>query len=133
MAPGFITIGSGPAGLCAAEAFRLGHRHIPVRIITTDPALPYAKAPLSKSYLCGRQTKLELRSPEWFTRNKVELLRGITVEHIDLVNREVVTAGGRRYPYWHLVLACGSTAIPLNVPGGEGALSVRSLADAVIL
>lgn len=133
MAPGFIAIGSGPAGLAAAEAFRRRHPDIPVRIITTDPALPYAKPPLSKSYLCGRQATLDLHSPDWFGRHNVELLRGITVEHIDSGNREVVTAGGRHYPYWHLVLACGSTAVPLKVPGGEAALSLRSLADAVIL
>ena len=133
MAPGFIAIGSGPAGLAAAEVFRRRHPDIPVRIITTDPALPYAKPPLSKSDLCGRQATLDLHSPDWFVRHNVELLRGITVEHIDPGNREVVTAGGRHYPYWHLVLACGSTAVPLKVPGGEAALSLRSLADAVIL
>jgi hypothetical protein len=36
------------------------------------------------------------------------LQRGITVDHIDLVRQEVVTEGGRRYPYWHLVLGCGA-------------------------
>jgi thioredoxin reductase len=50
VAAGFIAIGSGPAGLSAAETFRSKHPHIPVRILTTDPALPYAKPPLSKAY-----------------------------------------------------------------------------------
>jgi hypothetical protein len=36
VAPGFIAIGSGPAGLSAAETFRSKHPHIPVRILTTD-------------------------------------------------------------------------------------------------
>ena len=62
MAPGFIAIGSGPAGLSAAETFRSKHPHIPVRILSTDPALPYAKPPLSKAYLCGREAKLDLHS-----------------------------------------------------------------------
>ena len=70
-------------GVGPAEAFRRRHPVIPVRIITTDPALPYAKPPLSKSYLCGRQATLDLHSPDWFGRHNVELLRGITVEHID--------------------------------------------------
>ncbi len=35
--------------------------YIPERILTTDPALPYAKPPLSKDYLCGRDAKLDLR------------------------------------------------------------------------
>ena len=133
VAPGFIAIGSGPAGLSAAETFRSKHPHIPVRILTTDPALPYAKPPLSKAYLCGREAKLDLHSAGWFVRNDVELIRGITVDHIDLAHQEVVTAGGRRYPYWHLMLGCGANAVPLRVPGGEAALSLRSFADAVVL
>jgi 3-phenylpropionate/trans-cinnamate dioxygenase ferredoxin reductase component len=132
-APGFIAIGSGPAGLSAAETFRSKHPHIPVRILSTDPALPYAKPPLSKAYLCGREAKLDLHSAGWFVHHDVDLLRGITVDHIDLVHQEVVTEGGRRYPYWHLVLACGANAVPLSVPGAEAALTLRSFADAVIL
>jgi 3-phenylpropionate/trans-cinnamate dioxygenase ferredoxin reductase component len=133
VAPGFIAIGSGPAGLSAAETFRGRHPHIPVRILTSDSALPYAKPPLSKAYLCGWHPELDLHSPGWFVRNNVELRRGITAEHIDLANQEVVTAGGHRYPYWHLVLACGATPVHLDVPGGEAALSLRSFADAVVL
>lgn len=133
MAPGFTAIGSGPAGLSAAETFRSKHPNIPVRILTNDPALPYAKPPLSKEYLCGREAKLDLHSAGWFVRNNVELIRGVTVDHIDLARQEVVTEGGRRYPYWHLMLGCGANAVPLRIPGGETALSLRSFADAVIL
>ena len=83
--------------MSAAETFRSKHPNIPVRIVTTDPALPYAKPPLSKAYLCGREAKLDLHSPGWFVRHHVELQRGITVDHIDTAHQEVVTAGGRHY------------------------------------
>jgi NADPH-dependent 2,4-dienoyl-CoA reductase/sulfur reductase-like enzyme len=132
-APGFIAIGSGPAGVSAAETFRSRHPHIPVRILTVDPALPYARPPLSKDYLCGRQTKLDLHSAGWFVRNNVDLIRGIAVESIDLAAQEVVTAGGQRYPYWHLVVASGAMPVGLDVPGGDAALSLRSFGDAVAL
>jgi NADPH-dependent 2,4-dienoyl-CoA reductase/sulfur reductase-like enzyme len=133
VAPGFIAIGSGPAGLSAAETFRSKHPHIPVRILSADPALPYAKPPLSKAYLCGRDAELDLHSAGWFVRHNVELQRGITVDRIDVERQEVVTEGGRHYPYWHLVLACGANPVPLRVPGGGAALTLRSFADAVIL
>ncbi len=106
---------------------------IPVHILSSDAALPYAKPPLSKAYLCGRDPKLDLHSPGWFVRQGIQLHRGITVDHIDLDNHEVVTAAGRRYGYWHLVLASGATPVPLDVPGGDAALSLRSFADAVVL
>ncbi len=131
--PGFVAVGSGPAGLTAAEIFRREHPNIPVRIITSDPALPYAKPPLSKAYLCGRDRQLDLHSAGWFVDHGIQLHRGITVSHIDTANREVITAAGRRYPYWHLLLACGAAPVPLAVPGGDTALSLRSLADAVVL
>ncbi|HEX2285095.1 MAG TPA: NAD(P)/FAD-dependent oxidoreductase [Mycobacterium sp.] len=133
VAPGFIAIGSGPAGLSAAETFRSKHPHLPVRILTTDPALPYAKPPLSKAYLCGREAKLDLHSAGWFDRNHVDLIRGVTVDRIDLTHQEVITAGGQHYPYWHLVVASGSTPVPLDVPGADAALALRSFADAVAL
>ena len=133
MAPGLTAIGSGPAGVSAAETFRAAHPRIPVRILTADPALPYAKPPLSKAFLNGRHPKLDLHSPGWFARQNVDLIRGITVERIDLANNEVVTAGGQHYPHWHLVLACGANPVRLDVPGGQAALNLRSYADAVIL
>lgn len=133
MPAGFIVVGSGPAGVSAAETFRSKHRDIPVRILTTDPALPYAKPPLSKDFLCGRDTKLALHSERWFERNDVDLIRGITVESIDPDRQQVVTAGGQRYPYWHLVVAAGSAAVRPAIPGIESALTLRSFADAVAL
>ncbi|MEW5812433.1 MAG: NAD(P)/FAD-dependent oxidoreductase [Actinomycetota bacterium] len=133
VAPGFLAIGSGPAGVSAAETFRARHRHIPVRILSADPALPYAKPPLSKQYLCGQAAELDLHSAGWFERNAIDLILGVTVDWIDTAAQEVVTAGGARYPYWHLVLASGARAVPLTVPGAESALALRSFADAVAL
>lgn len=132
-APGFLAIGSGPAGVSAAETFRGMHRRIPVRILSADPALPYAKPPLSKQYLRGEQTTLDLHSAAWFDRNHVDLISGVTVDHIDVDAHEVVTTGGARYSYWHLVLACGSAAVPLAVPGATLAQPLRTFADAVAL
>ncbi|VEG51891.1 FAD-dependent pyridine nucleotide-disulfide oxidoreductase [Mycolicibacterium aurum] len=133
VAPGFLAIGSGPAGVSAAETFRRRHPHIPVRILSADPALPYAKPPLSKEYLGGGHANLELHTAGWFARHHIDLRLGVTVDRIDVDAAEVVTTGGARYPYWHLVLASGSAAVPLEVPGGAAAQPLRSFADAVAL
>ena len=52
--PGIIVVGSGPAGVSAAEAFRRHHAETPVRIFTADPAIPYARPPLSKDNLVSK-------------------------------------------------------------------------------
>lgn len=132
-ASGLIAVGSGPAGLNAASAFRARHPRVPVTILTADPAMPYEKPPLSKEFLCGRRSDVDLRPADWFARHGLDLVLGITVERLDVDNREVVTRGGRRYPYWHCVLACGSRPVPLDVPGAGIALHLRSFADAVAL
>ena len=93
-----------------------------MRILSADPALPYAKPPLSKDYLCGRRANLDLHSAGWFERNDVDLIRGVTVDRIDVEAREVITAGGVHYPYWHLVLAPGSAAVPPQRCRSPGAL-----------
>jgi NADPH-dependent 2,4-dienoyl-CoA reductase/sulfur reductase-like enzyme len=98
VAPGFLAIGSGPAGVSAAETFRRRHPQIPVRILSADPALPYAKPPLSKEYLGGGHTNLELHTAGWFDRHRIDLHLGVTVEHIDVDAHEVVTAGVARFP-----------------------------------
>lgn len=132
-AAGLIAVGSGPAGLSAAAAFRRHHPDLPVQILTADPAMPYAKPPLSKEFLCGRDLHVDLHPPDWFSRRRLDLVRGITVDHLDLARREVVTRGGRRYPYWHVVLAPGAVPVPLDVPGARHALRLRSFADAVAI
>ncbi len=124
-------MGSGPAGVSVAEAFREHNSDDPVRILTEDPALPYARPPLSKEFLRGEAevSDAELHPAEWFEEKAIELMRAGGVDHID-VAEHYVTAGETRYPYRWLVLACGAKPSPLPVSGGEHALLLRSLADA---
>ena len=51
---GLIVVGSGPAGVAAAESFREQNTSGRVRIPTTDRDLQYARPPLSKEYLRGQ-------------------------------------------------------------------------------
>ncbi|MBV9722681.1 MAG: FAD-dependent oxidoreductase, partial [Mycobacterium sp.] len=129
--PGLIIVGSGPAGVSAAETFRRHHRDGTVRILTDDPALPYARPPLSKEFLRGdaEAADAELHPGQWFDERSIELVHIGAVDAIDVADQHV-TAAGQRYPYQWLVLACGAKPSPFPVPGGEKALQLRSLADA---
>ncbi len=66
--PGLIIVGSGPARVSAAEAFREHNSDDSVTILTGDAALPYARPPLSKEFLRGdaEAQDTELRPARWF-------------------------------------------------------------------
>ncbi len=131
---GLIIVGSGPAGVSAAEAFRQHNRQDPVRILTDDAALPYERPPLSKEFLRGdaEATDGQLHPAQWFDDNGIDLIRTGGVDAIDTAAHHI-TADGARYSYQSLVLACGAKPSPFPVSGGEKALQLRSLADAEAL
>ena len=72
--PGLVVVGSGPAGLSAAETFRRHHPGIPVYVLTADAALPYARPPLSKEFLRGEQTDVGLHPQGWFDDGNIEVI-----------------------------------------------------------
>ena len=109
--PGIIVVGSGPAGVSAAEAFRRHHAETPVLILTADPAVPYARPPLSKEFLRGDSDDIALHPAEWYAEHRIDLVHA-GVERIDPHGRFVI-ADGQRHPYGALILASGSTPTPL--------------------
>ena len=125
---GLVVIGSGPAGVSAAEAFREHDPEALIRIMTTDPDLPYARPPLSKEYLRGETEDVSMHDRDWFDERSIEIHRG-RVTSIDLVDQAVLL-DGEPMPYGALVLACGATPTPLPVAGGDRALLLRSFAEA---
>jgi 3-phenylpropionate/trans-cinnamate dioxygenase ferredoxin reductase subunit len=127
--PGLIVIGSGPAGVSAAEAFRAHNGDLPVHILTADSDLPYERPPLSKDYLRGGSEDVQLHPVRWYDDRSIELINNLHVERIDLPSRTVV-AGDIRFDYAAVVLACGAMPAALSVPGGESAMQLRSLTDA---
>jgi len=99
------------------------------RILTADPALPYARPPLSKDYLRGETEDVALHPAQWYDDRSMELVGDLCVDRIDGQARTVI-AGNTRFEYRAVVLACGATPAALAVSGGESALQLRSLTDA---
>src|ERR1700742_4055183 len=129
---GVIILGSGPAGAAAAESFREHNTDAPVRILTADIDLPYARPPLSKEFLRGLTDDVALRDAQWFEDRGIELVRGAAVDRLDL-GEHAAYVGDQPHAFDILILACGSAPVAPPVPGGQRARLLRSLADAAAL
>jgi 3-phenylpropionate/trans-cinnamate dioxygenase ferredoxin reductase subunit len=129
---GLFIVGSGPGGISAAEAFRKHDRDAPIRVVSADSERPYQRPPLSKDYLRGETDDVWLQPEDWYEERSIVLQLGLEVDSID-PSAHTVTAGSQVFTYDSLVLASGAAPKPLSVPGGDLALSLRSLADAARL
>jgi nitrite reductase (NADH) large subunit len=97
---------------------------------------PYNRVLLS-SLLAGeaQQADIELRPAAWYGEKGVLLLGGVEASALRPARQEVVLSTGARLGYDRLVLATGSKAIRLPVPGLAlpGVLTFRDLDDVSIL
>jgi len=131
--PSVIIIGGGGAGLAAADTLRREGYDGPVTMISADDAPPSDRPNLSKDYLAGKAQDdwIPLRSPEYFTQHRIELLLGTRVTSIDVAQRQVVLERGDRRPFGALLIATGAEPVHPPIPGADGphVHYLRSFAD----
>ena len=129
-----LIIGAGHAGGTAAALLRQYGHEGPIVLAGEEPAPPYQRPPLSKAWLKGEADleALLLRPEAFYAEHGIELRLGATATAIDAAARTVSFADGTVEPYDALILATGSTARKLNIPGADrpDLLELRTLADA---
>jgi 3-phenylpropionate/trans-cinnamate dioxygenase ferredoxin reductase subunit len=127
-------IGAGQAGFQAAASLRDTGFAGRIVLIGDEPALPYQRPPLSKSYLAGQSgvDDLWLRPAEFYAKQQIDVVYGDPVTAIDRGQQRLHLASGIEFSWDHLVLATGAGCRLLAVPGAEldGVLTLRTLADA---
>lgn len=120
MAPStFVIAGGGLAGAKAAEALREQGYDGSVTIVGDETHLPYERPPLSKEYLAGSvpRDSFDVHNADWYRHDHVDLRLGTAAEAVDATAHEVVLSDGARIGYDKLLLATGSRAWHLSIPG----------------
>jgi len=135
--PGVVIVGAGHAGGTAAALLRQYGYEAPITIVGDEPVAPYQRPPLSKAWLKGEADAeaLMLRPLSFYTDHKIELILNVKVMSIHRAAKTISLADGRTISYDNLILALGSRARPLPIPGADltGVLFLRSAADAETL
>ncbi|ALE07612.1 nitrite reductase [Arthrobacter sp. ERGS1:01] len=127
-----VVAGGGPAAHRFVEAMHArGLAGWQLTVLTEEAHAPYDRVALSRA-LADAGTDLTLGDPALWEHPSISLVRGTAVTGIDPANRTVLaTADGGpiRFPYDELVLATGSDAARLPIPGAEHTHVYRTLDD----
>jgi 3-phenylpropionate/trans-cinnamate dioxygenase ferredoxin reductase component len=131
----FVIVGGGLAGAKAAETLRDEGFDGRVVLIGDEPARPYERPPLSKEYLRGEKSFSEsaaVHDEDFYSEHQIELRTLTTVTGLDVAGATVTIDESEQLRFDRLLLATGSAARPLPVPGVElaGMHYLRTLADA---
>jgi 3-phenylpropionate/trans-cinnamate dioxygenase ferredoxin reductase component len=129
----FVIVGGGLAGAKAAEALRDQGYDGALTLVAAENHLPYERPPLSKGYLAGSapREEMDVHDADWYADHHVDLLLGTVAAHLDPARHTVTLADGRQLRYDKLLLAPGSRARRLSIPGADasGVVTLRNVED----
>ncbi|MGE0044605.1 MAG: NAD(P)/FAD-dependent oxidoreductase [Hyphomonadaceae bacterium] len=128
-----VIVGAGQAGGEAAQRLRAGGYAGEITLIGEERYAPYQRPPLSKKYLSGEveAEHLFLRPPALLEEEHIAFLPSTRAVWIDRANKRLRLEAGRELGYDTLILATGSRARKLPLPGADlrGVHLVRTIAD----
>lgn len=129
-----LIIGAGHAGGSVAAFLRQYGHDGPIVLAGQEDAPPYQRPPLSKAWLKGEADleALLLRPLSFYAEQNIDFRPSTVAVSVDPEAKTVAFHDGASETYDLLVLATGSTARKLPVPGGDhpDLLELRTLKDA---
>ncbi|SFK57878.1 NAD(P)/FAD-dependent oxidoreductase [Geodermatophilus ruber] len=129
-----VIVGAGLAGAKAAETLRDEGFDGPVVLVGAEHERPYERPPLSKQYLLGAAPRdgAYVHDAGWYAAHDVDLRTGVRATRLDPEGHRLALDTGEELGFTRLLLATGSVARRLPVPGAdlEGVRYLRTLADA---
>nr|WP_145157388.1 nitrite reductase large subunit NirB [Paenibacillus terrae] len=128
-----VMIGNGMAGArCIEEILRRDRDRYEITMIGDEPYPNYNRIMLSP-VLQGKTTfeEITINDWDWYQSNSIHLLSQERAVEINRASKEVRTDRGTVVPYDELIIATGSSAFILPVPGHdlEGVVGFRTIED----
>jgi len=119
MSEHLLIVGGGQAAVQAVHTLRQQGFTGRISLVCGERHAPYQRPPLSKKYLAGEmpRERLALRPEAWYRERAVEVVIGARAVELDAAARRVRLDDGRVVQYDALLLATGSRARKLRVPG----------------
>jgi 3-phenylpropionate/trans-cinnamate dioxygenase ferredoxin reductase subunit len=133
----FVVVGGGLAGARAVETLRAEGFEGSLVLVSAEPHLPYERPPLSKAVLAGRDdvSVATLHDRSWYAEHHIELRLTATATNLDTIGQSLTLDDGSQVAYDALLLATGSSARRLSIPGSdlEGVRYLRTIDDSLAL
>jgi 3-phenylpropionate/trans-cinnamate dioxygenase ferredoxin reductase subunit len=133
----YVIVGGGLAAASAVEGIRELDPKGAITLLAAERELPYHRPPLSKAFLGGKESVEGLRVHEaaWYREQKVRVRLGQIAKSVHIGRQSVALENGERVTYDRLLVATGSAARRLTVPGADlpGIQYLRTLADSYAL
>ena len=130
----FVILGNGAAGFRAAKALRRADTGAQISLFTQEPHPFYLRRQLG-DFLAGNLTLSELifQGRNAYRRERIDLVLATRIVRVAPEAHEVVFASGQRVNYSRLLVATGTEAAPLDLPGAdlEGVVRFDTLHGAV--
>lgn len=126
-----LLVGGGVASVRCARTLRRRGFEGSIVLVGDEPRLPYNRPPLSKEALRD-DVPDELLGAEpdgWYERQRVTALTGTAVEELDPDAGWALLSDGQRVRFGQCLIATGATPRVLAAPGGERAVTVRTVED----
>ena len=117
----FAILGAGAAGSAAAETLRQAGFTGRVVMLTRENNLPLDRTALSKKYLQNDSAKdsLVLRSSEFYKESDIEVYSHKSVTKVEAAKKTITFDDNTTLEYDALLVATGSKARNLKVPGAD--------------
>jgi len=120
MAENYLIVGSGPAGITAAENVRNLDNKGEITVISEE-RVPMFYRPRIPEYAVGKVEieEIMVKKMDFYDQNRIRLRLGTRAVKLDKERKVVETSDGQRYGYDKLLIASGIAPLKPSVPGVE--------------